>query len=240
MIITVLAAAALCNPMLLAATQDALSDMIPADALFCVRINQFNASLGKMDQYMAGASPIPMSLMMLASMQLAGIVGDPMLTGIDKNGAFLVAGFAADADSDPEMVILAPLTAYDEFIKNPACSPSDTPKVTQLAAANSPVGPLALMAAPGGKYALVTSIDEQASLPGIYEKLAAAGSKLTATLDAEQAAQAATAPVWLYVNLARVNELYGPVLLSMIDEMQMQMPQDAAMGGAMAGTMEMN
>lgn len=239
LLIAVLAAVTLCNPITLAAAKDALSDMIPADALFCVRINQFNTSLGKMDQYMAGASPIPMSLMMLASMQLAGIVGDPMLTGIDKEGTFMVVGFAADADSEPELVILAPLTAYDDFIKNPACSPSDTPKVTQLAAANSPVGPLALMPAPGGKYALVTTIDEQASLPALAEKLAAAGSKLTATLDAEQAAQAAAAPVWFYVNLARVNELYSPMLLSMIDEMQMEMPQEAAMGGALEMNFQM-
>jgi peroxiredoxin len=237
-IVAMLVILALCSPMTLAAPKDALLDMIPADALFCVRINQFNASLGKMDQYMAGASPLPVSLMLLANMQLAGIVGDPSLAGIDKDGAFMAIGFASD--TGVEMVVLTPVTEYGEFIKNPACSPSDTPKVTQLAAASSPVGPLALMAAPGGKYALVTSIDEQASLPAMGARLAAAGSKLAATLDAEQSAQAAAAPVWLYVNLARVNELYSPMLLSMIDEMQMQMPQDAAMGGTMAGAMEMN
>ena len=238
-IVALLVMLTLCNPMTLAAPKDALLDTIPADALFCVRINQFNTSLGKMDQYMAGASPLPVSLMLLANMQLAGIVGDPSLTGIDKDGTFMIVGFASDAGV--EMVVLAPVTGYDDFVKNnAACKPSDTPRVTLLAAPNSPVGSLAMMSAAGGKYALIVPEFEQDALISISQKLLAQSPKLAAALDAEQSAQAATAPVWFYVNLAHVYDLYGPMLLSMIDGMQQQMPQEAAMGGAMAGAMEMN
>ena len=150
MIVVFMAILAIGNPLSAAAPTDALLDMIPSDALFCVRINQFNASLGKMDQYLAGASPLPVSLVMLANMQLAGILGDPMLTGIDKNGAFMAVGFAVD--DGVEMAVLAPVTNYDEFIKNnTACKPSDTPQVTLLSAPNSPVGAMVLDAGTGGQ-----------------------------------------------------------------------------------------
>ena len=65
-----------------AAQPDPLLNMVPDDALFCLRINELNASLGRMDQYLMGASPLPVSLVMLVNMQIAGIVGDPMLTGL--------------------------------------------------------------------------------------------------------------------------------------------------------------
>jgi len=220
------------NPLSAAAPKDSLLDMIPSDALFCVRINQFNTSLGKMDQYLAGASPLPVSLVMLANMQLAGIIGDPMLTGIDKNGTFMAVGFAVD--DSVEVAVLAPVTNYDEFIKNnAACKPSDTAQMTLLSAPNSPVGSMVLMPAPGGQYALVAPEFEKESLQSVYEKLSAKGAKLSATLDGEQSLQATAAPVWAYVNMARIYDLYGEMLLEGIDSIQAEFPQDAAMGGAM-------
>lgn len=219
-------------PSAAAASADPLLNIAPADALFCVRVNQLNTSLGKMDQYLAGASPLPVSLVMLANMQLAGILGDPMLTGIDKNGTFMAIGFAVD--DGVEMAALAPVTNYDEFIKNnAACKPYDTPQMTLLSAPNSPVGALVLMPAPGGKYALVAPEFEAESLMAVHQKLSAKGAKLAATLDSEQATQATAAPAWAYINMSRIYDLYGEMLQEGINSMQDEMPDNIAMAGAM-------
>ncbi|RKY06996.1 MAG: hypothetical protein DRP56_06495, partial [Planctomycetota bacterium] len=80
---------ALCaSPGVHAANDDALLNTLPGDCMFCVRVNNFNESLGKLDSYLAGASPIPVSLAMMANMQLGAAIGDPMLTGIDQGGNF--------------------------------------------------------------------------------------------------------------------------------------------------------
>ena len=89
------------------------------------------------------------------------------------------------------------------------------------------------MPAPGGKYALVAPEFEKESLASVYQKLSAKGTKLAATLDGEQSAQAAAAPVWAYVNMARIYDLYGEMLLEGIDSMQQELPKEAALGGAM-------
>ena len=226
-----LAILVLTTPFASAASNDTLLKMIPADTLFCLRINALNPSLTKLDQYLAGASPLPLSLKVLANMQLAGLVGDPMLTGLDTDGTFTVIALASDTGI--EMALLAPMTSYEEFTKNPACSPSTTPQITLLAAPGSPLGTLALMPLPGTPYALISTENEQTTLPANARKQTAPGTALAARLDADQAAQAVSAPAWLYVNLARINDLYGPMLLMMIDGLQQQMPPQAAMEGAM-------
>lgn len=216
-----------------AESNDALLKMLPGNALFCVRINQFNASLGKMDQYLTGASPIPMSIAMLANMQLAGILGDPTLAGIDQNGTFMIVGIALE-DNQVDMSILAPMTDYEAFTKNnAACSPSGTDGVLLFKAPNSPAGTLAITPVPGGKYVLVNSEENIGAMVTLQKQLAATGPKLAAALDADQSAQAASSPAWAYVNLGRLYELYGTQMLEGINEMQQEMPKDAAMGEAM-------
>src|SRR5210317_1305532 len=86
---------------------DTLLKMLPGDCMFCVRVNNFNGSLGKLDAYMAGASPIPVSLAMLANLQLGSMIGDPMLTGIDQGGDFALFAIPPQAnDAEPVVGLL--------------------------------------------------------------------------------------------------------------------------------------
>jgi peroxiredoxin len=211
-------------PTATAAPADPLLEMIPDDVVFCIRINQFNTALGKMDQYLAGVLPAPVSLTMLANMQLAGIVGDPMLTGIDRNGTFSMVGFVSE--QGPEIAVLVPLTSYQEFIKNPACSEADIPEMTILAPPGSPIGALALMPAPGGNYALVGPESDKDMLVKVRQRLLGGTAKLSARLDTEQTTQATAAPVWAYINLATLYDLFGPATIESIQAILTQAPQD--------------
>ena len=50
---------------------DQLLKMIPAESLFCIRVNNFEYTLSQIDQFLAGVSPMPMGLAVLARMQWA-------------------------------------------------------------------------------------------------------------------------------------------------------------------------
>lgn len=228
----ILAIPAMPHPTAAAAADDALLAMVPDDALFCVRLNQFNTSVGKLDQYLAGVVPLPESLITLANMQLAGILGDPMLTGVDKDGTFMLAGFATGAGV--QTVVLAPVTSYDQLIQTPACTPAETPDVTLLSAQSSPLGRLALMAAPGGRYAMVMPEHQKHYLPHFHERFARSGSKLDERLTPELTAQAKNAPLWVYFNAAGAYALYGPTAQASIAMMAMQAPQEIVPGDALA------
>lgn len=69
---------------------DAVLSLLPADCLLCVRINTLDTSLGAFDQYITGVSPIPVSLALLAKGQLGELLSDPMLSGVNTQGDFVI------------------------------------------------------------------------------------------------------------------------------------------------------
>ena len=63
------------------APADELLDMMPDNSLLCIRVNHFNPTLMQVDQFLAGASPVGIS--MFARMGLGRVFGNPMMPGSD-------------------------------------------------------------------------------------------------------------------------------------------------------------
>ncbi|MHC4482892.1 MAG: hypothetical protein ACYSW4_05030, partial [Planctomycetota bacterium] len=89
---------------------DQLLQMIPAQSMFCVRVNNFDYTLSQIDQFLAGVSPMPMGISMLVRMQLANILGSPELNGVNMSGSFAIFGPILGTDmTDPDNIaILVP------------------------------------------------------------------------------------------------------------------------------------
>ena len=71
---------------------DPLLKKLPAESLFCIRVNHFEHTVNQIDQFLAGISPIPLGLSMLVRMQLANVLGAPELNGINMNGSLAECG----------------------------------------------------------------------------------------------------------------------------------------------------
>ncbi|MHC5160720.1 MAG: hypothetical protein ACYSOC_03695, partial [Planctomycetota bacterium] len=202
---------------------DALLKMLPGDCMFCVRVNNFNGSLGKLDAYMAGASPIPVSLAMLANLQLGSMIGDPMLTGIDQGGDFALFAIPPQAnDAEPVVGLLVPVTDYKTFVETNSNCKEVEGGMAALLAPNSPVGGFALAEAGDGKYAIVVSESQKATLPALKEAIAKSQKPLGQKISTAQAKEAVSAPVWAYINLAKFYEKYNQNALSMFEMAQQE------------------
>ena len=205
------------------AADDALLEMLPEDALFCVRINDLNATLGKMDAYLTGASPVPVSLAMLVNMQMAGAVGDPMMTGINMNGTFAAVGLG-----DMTVGFLVPVSDFAEFVKNnPNCNEGED-GIAILSAEGAMIS-FAMVSA-GKGYAIVVAEPEKARLGALKTALSANGS-LAERISVTQMQEAVTAPVWAYINTAALYNQFSPMVLSQLDMAQQNMPM-GSMGEA--------
>jgi len=207
------------------APADPLLDMLPGDALFCVRINDLSGSLAKLDQYLIGVSP--MGTAMLVNMQLAGIVGDPMLNGINMNGTFAVIGLP-----DMSNGLLVPVSDYSAFVQNnPNCTETDE-GFAVLTPPDDQMGSYALMQAGGGKYALVVPEIQKNQLTGL--KAALSGSSgLSARLNEDQAQEAVSASAWAFVNLSALYTQFSPLVTMQLQQTQQEMSTamgDTAMG----------
>ena len=182
---------------------DDVLSLLPADCLFCVRINKLDTSLGSADLYIAGVSPVPVSLAMLAKMQIGNLLSDPMLTGVNTQGDFAIFGtlLPAEAGAMPQVAfgMLVPVSGEEFFQKY---------QDSQL---------------PGGKYALISLEPTMAqSLAAVKKQMA---SPLARGLSADLAGQSRAAPMWAYANIAGAVKVFGPMLFAQLDQMAAKMPQ---------------
>ncbi len=194
---------------------DNLLAMVPAESLFCVRINNLDQTLAKMDQFLAGVYPTPVS--MLVKAQFAEMLGDPALKGVNTKGSFAVFGTITPGEPVGEDIIsvLIPVTDYKQFISaNPKVSAPDANGVSKITGENGLVTQV-------GEFALLKSPKSYAGLIATAKSISAAESPgLASVLDAGQAKQAAQAPVWAYVNMQVVSKAFGPMLRSQIEQMK--------------------
>ncbi len=117
---------------------DELLQILPAESLFCVRLNNFDDTFGRVDQFLTGVSPMPMGVSMLVRMQFAKMLGSPELNGVNMGGSFALFGVTpagkppGSKPSDMFIGALVPITDYKQFIDgNPNLSPPDANGVSK-------------------------------------------------------------------------------------------------------------
>ncbi len=174
-----------------ASGDDQILNLIPAEALFALRINNLDAALMSMDQYLLGVSPVQVT--MLAKMQLGNLLNDPALTGIDTAGDFaafaIMPPITADNMSKPQPIpaVIIPVTGTDFADKHE--------EAVQL----------------NDSYALFAPAAQSTEdLDYITQKIQS--HNLITLLDAEEYDRAITAPFWAYGNLPQINGIRNAIM----------------------------
>ena len=203
-----------------------LLKMIPAKSLFCVRINNFDYTLNQIDQFLAGVSPMPMGVSMLVRMQLANLLGSPQLNGLNTNGSFAVFGVnmpgeTTQTNATPNIFVgvMAPVTNYIQLIDgNPNCTEPDEKGISKITINGSPT----MLVTKAGNYALMSWANDYDKLATMAKAISAAGSAgISGILNAAEAKQAETEPIWAYGNVQQVSETFGPIISAKIEEIKM-------------------
>jgi hypothetical protein len=216
----------------LGAAQSAANDplqLVPAESLFCVRINKLNMTLGQVDQFLSGLSPFPVS--MLVQGQLGQLLGSPDPNGILMSGDFAVFGPLPGGDApDPSRVgILVPVSDYQKFAKgNPNVTAPDASGISSI----GPEGEQMLVAAGVGSYALVTSAGNRQALTEVKTWIPKGATSLAQRLSADEVKRAQNSPVWLYANVQTLQKMFGPMIEAKIQEMKQMMDQMKGQGQA--------
>ncbi len=230
---------------------DDLLRMVPAESLFCVRVNNLDFTLNQTDQFLSGVLPMPMMVSMMVRGQFARILGSPQLNGVNTGGNFaafaaIMPGKAAETESIPEVFFggLVPVTDYKEFISgNPNCGQPDHNGVSTIIVTGPNAGqppektasdtdgdkPIMLLTQ-AGNYALISSPDSYDQLVTMAKSISAASGGLGSTLDADQLEQAMAEPIWAYGNVQVASRTFGPVVFDKLEEMKAMMENIKASG----------
>ncbi len=202
-----------------------LLKMIPAKSLFCVRVNNFDYTLNQIDQFLVGVSPMPMGVSMLVRMQIANLLGSPQLTGLNTNGSFAVFGVAipgetTQTDAIPNIFVgvLAPVTDYKQFIEgNTNCTQADEKGISKITSNGTPI----MLATKAGNYALMSWANDYDKLVTMAKAISATSSAgISGILNAADAKQAETEPIWAYGNVQQVSGTFGSIISAKIEEIK--------------------
>ncbi len=211
--------------------------IIPADALFCIRINKLATSLGQVDQFLTGISPdgAPVNISMPVQMQLGKLLGAPQPAGVNMTGDFAIFGPLPGGEKpDPKRVgALVPISDFQQFLTNPNVVKPDAQGILKLNLEGKP----GVAGIQMGNYLLLTrAADQQALLEAKSWTSGAGAASLAQRLSPDELKRATGSPAWAYANIQVAARLYGPMLQQKIKEMTKKMQEAQAKGGPMLGS----
>lgn len=212
---------------------DALLKLIPAESLICLRINDLDGALMQTDQFLAGVSPVGVT--MFARMGLGSLLGNPMLAGVDTSGSFAVFVTAGPAEGGmpmPSVAGLIPIKDFQQFISsNPNNGQPDGDGLAKLSGEGTPE----LLVCSLGKHALIGLSDHRDAFLALKQKISARPASLADIVDKTQAEQAQGVPLWLFCNMQAVNRAFGPLIRMQLQQVKGMMQQMKAQGQVQAG-----
>ncbi len=195
---------------------DTLLEKIPADAIFCVRVNNLDKTTGIVDEYLMGIAPVMTSGLIKG--QLGMMFGNPELKGFNTGGSFAVFATAETGKPEPNIYFLLAVTDYSQIIDpNFRVSQPDTNGISTVG--TGPKGQFFIKQL--GSFALMS--DEYSKLGDMADSISggkAAG--LSTSLYTPQVIQASYEPIWCYINMPKVSAIYGELVSSGIEEIKKQ------------------
>jgi hypothetical protein len=211
-----------------AAEGDEVLKLVPADSMFCIRLNNFDFALGMMDQYLAGAMPGPMMTSMMARGQLAKALNDATLENVNTAGNLAVFGIIEagpqGGPGKPGFYGLIPMKDYKKFVSSNAnCSKADGKGISTIKGVvqmgQEPM-PITLIKR-AGDYAIVTGVNNYDGLVATANKMKN-GKCLGNVVNGGEAKKAVQSPMWIYANVDLASKMFGPFLFGKIEEVKAQ------------------
>jgi hypothetical protein len=190
--------------------------VVPADVLFCARVKNLEYSASMIDQFAVGISPMPLATSMMVRTQLARILGNPELAGVNMAGSFAVFATVEPNQTIPDIYMLIPITDYNRVADvNTNVGQRDANGVSALTLEGRPTGYMTKV----GGYGLLAR--QYGKCLWMGKSLSAANAAtLFKSLGPVEVKQADGDLIWVYGNIQKASKTYGPMLLDQIEQLK--------------------
>jgi hypothetical protein len=209
---------------------------IPTKSLFCVRINNFEGTLDAANEFLKDIAPASFDAKSAVFSKLGTVLGDNDLKGINKKGNMAIFGVEVPSDSATpgpmgNMFIgaLLPVTEYKDFVSsNSNCSEPDEQGISTITINGQPRG----LATNFRRFALLCPPNARDNLIKVKEMLAQRRQSLRRSLNPDERKQAASSPVWVYLNVKQGSQMIQPMLMGGLQKMKAQLEKAKESGEA--------
>ncbi len=219
-------------------------DSVPQDAIFCVKINNLDNTLGQFDQFLTSLTPMPSMASMMVRMRLTELLGDPTLSGVNTAGVFVIFGVPAKPQSESEQTkdlvgaMLLPVKDYKQFLESSVnVGKPDADGVSRIV-------PQAMDPADNkSKKAICVKVKDYALIGAEknYDLIAAMAKSISSrtagsmskSLDAEQTKLSNEMPLWAYGDIDKINKTFGPLINDALVKAQAEIEKKSPKTGQM-------
>jgi len=187
---------------------------IPAKSLFCVRINKFDATLDSVNAFLKDVAPVDAKAALMS--KLTGILGGDQLRGVNKRGTIAIFGLIVPSESGAPgpmgglfIGALLPISKYENFVsRNSNVGEADEQGISTITVDGDVEG----LVTNFRRFALLCPPSARGQLIKVKKMLAQRKRSLGAGLDPETRKQAASAPVWVFLNVKEGSAMLKPML----------------------------
>ena len=163
--------------------------------------------------------------------------GDDQLRGVNKKGSIAIFALPVQGDSPAagpmgNMFIgaLLPTMKYENFVsRNANVGEPDEQGISAITANGKPMG----LATNFRRFALLCPPHARGQIASVKKMLNQRRNSLGANLDAETRKQAASSPVWVYLNVKQASPMIQPMVLGGLQQMKGQIEKAKESGEAM-------
>lgn len=210
---------------------------IPGKSLLCVRINKFDGTLDSVNAFLKDVAPAETDAKAALLSKLTGFLGGDNLRGVNKKGNIAIFALSVPGESAGRgpmgnlfIGVLLPVRKYENFIsRNPNCDEPDDEGISTITVNGEARG----LAMNFRRYALLCPPNARENLIKVRKLMNQRKRSLGASLDPDARKQAASSPVWVYLNVKQGSQVIQPILFGGLAKMKAELEKAKESGEKM-------
>ncbi len=205
---------------------DRVLQLIPADALFCLRVNNLEQTLTEATNFMTGIAPEDFDAKRMVMGKLPDMLGEERMDQIRKRGDFAIYGVILPGGQNQGpmgglfMGIVAAVKDYDAFLGE---DKADAEGIATLTIDGQPRA----IATRFGRYALLGWPHTRGQVAQIKQIVGNKQGGLRGALSAGERTLSAQSPIWLYGNVQKAAAIVKPMVFGKLEQIKGELQKAA-------------
>ncbi len=205
-------------------TRDRALQILPAETLFCVRVNNLESACTAVNEYLKGVAPESLDVKDKVLSALTKRLGGKRPRGVNTKGTFAIFGVnlpgkenAANPFANLFIGALVQVNNYDKYVSgNPNVSEADDDGISKITADGKEEG----IVTRKGRFAVMCLTRFRDNLIRFKNMRIGRKRGLGALLDESEKELLMASPIWLYGNVQQGSKLFAPMVCAKIESMK--------------------
>lgn len=205
---------------------DRVLQLTPAEALFCLRLNNLDKTLSDASGFLTGIAPEGFDAKAMVLGRLTDMLGAQRMEQVRKRGSFAIYGAMLPGGQNQGPMgnffigILVPVKDYDAFVGG---NKPDQDGIATLAVDGQP----RILATRFGRHALLAWPDARDKIAQVRQMVGGEQKGLRGTLNDGESTLSAESPIWLYGNVQKASAIIRPMVFGKLEQIKGELKKAA-------------